>query len=156
MQERYLKITKVVVNIGIKEGAKDRGVVEKMMVQLAAITGQKPKICRAKKSIAEFNLSKGSPIGLMVTLRGKKMIDFLKKLFTIVLPRMRDFRGVSPKSFDGRGNYNLGISEITVFPEIDYSQLDRSRGLEITIVTNTGNDQKAKELLEKLGMPFSK
>jgi len=156
MSKSYLKITKVIVSMGIKEGAKDKGIVEKMKVPLAAITGQQPKVCRARKSIAAFSLGKGSPIGLMVTLRGRRMLDFLRKLFAIVLPRTRDFRGANPASFDGRGNYNLGIPEMSVFPEVDYSQLDKPRGLEITIVTNTKDDQKAKQLLEELGMPFAK
>lgn len=156
MQKFNLKITKVVVSMGVKEGAKDKGIIDKMKVLMAAITGQQPKVCRARKSIAAFSLVKGSPIGLLVTLRGKRMNDFFKKIFTIVLPRARDFRGVSPAGFDGRGNYNLGISEMIVFPEVDYSQLDRPRGLQITIVTNAGNDMKAKHLLEELGIPFAK
>jgi len=156
MQEPYLKITKVVVSMGIKEGAKDKAIIEKMKSQLAAITGQLPKVCRAKKSIAAFSLSKGSPIGLMVTLRGKRMIDFLKKVFTIVLPRTRDFKGAPLTGFDGRGNYNLGIREMFIFPEVDYSQFDKPRGLQITIVTNTKDNREAKHLLEKFGMPFQK
>ena len=150
------RITKVVLNMGLKEGAKDKSVIEKVKPQLEAIAGQTPYLRRAKKSIAAFSLVKGSPIGLAVTLRGKKMDDFLEKLFTIVLPRLRDFRGVSLASFDGRGNYNLGISEIIVFPEIDYNKIDKVRSLQITLVTNTKDDKMAKSLLETLGMPFEK
>lgn len=155
-QAEVPKIVKVVVGMGVKEGAKDKSVLEKMKNQLAAIAGQMPYVCRARKSIAAFNLVAGNLIGLAVTLRGKKMYDFLEKLFTIVLPRTRDFRGVSPKSFDSKGNYNSGLSEMTVFPEVDYSQLDKSRGLQVTIVTNTDDNKEAKRLLEELGLPFAK
>jgi len=150
------KIKKVVVSMGIKEGAKDHSIIEKIKEQLKAITGQLPKVCKAKKSIAAFSLTKGSPIGLAVTLRGKRMYDFLEKLFNLVLPRVRDFHGVSLSGFDGRGNYNLGIPEIIVFPEIDFSKVDKMRGLQITIVTNTEDNNKAHRLLEELGMPFQK
>lgn len=150
------KVEKVVINLGIGEGATDKGVIEKASQDLAVITGQKPKIAKARASIAGFKLREGAPIGLVVTLRGKKMYNFLEKLFKIVLPRLRDFQGLPLKSFDGRGNYNLGISEYTVFPEIDYSKVEKVRGLEITIVTNTDDNQKAKRLLELLGMPFEK
>lgn len=150
------KVSKVVVSMGIKEGAKDQGVIEKVKTQLMEITGQAPRVCRAKKSIASFNLGKGSPIGLAVTLRKKRMYDFLERLFWLVLPRMRDFHGVSLAGFDGRGNYNLGIPEIIVFPEIDYAKIDKIRGLQVTIVTNTKDNKKAKRLLEELGMPFAR
>jgi large subunit ribosomal protein L5 len=150
------KVEKVVVNMGIGEGSRDKGVIEPASQDLAVITGQKPKVARARKAEAGFKLRAGAPIGLVVTLRGKRMYDFLEKLFKIVLPRLRDFQGVSAKSFDGRGNYNLGIGEQTVFPEIDYAKVDKTRGLEITIVTGAADDQKAKRLLELLGMPFEK
>ncbi len=150
------KVAKVVVNIGIGEGAQDRKAIEPASQDLAIITGQKPRIAKARISEAGFKLRAGAPIGLVVTLRGQRMYDFLEKLFQVVLPRLRDFKGVSTKSFDGRGNYSLGISEHTVFPEIDYSQVEKVRGLEITIVTNAGNDQGAKKLLTLLGMPFEK
>jgi len=150
------KITKIVVNVGVKEGAKDKSAIEKVKPQLEAICGQMPYVRRAKKSIAAFGLVKGSPIGLAVTLRGEKMYDFLEKLVSVVLSRLRDFRGVSLGSFDGRGNYSLGIPEMVVFPEADYSKIDKSRGLEITIVTSAKDDKIAKRLLEVLGMPFAK
>ncbi len=150
------RVEKVVVNIGIGEGAQNKSVIEAASKDLMAITGQKPVICRARVAISGFKIKKGDPIGLKVTLRGKRMNDFLKKLFAIVLPRLKDFQGVSLKSFDGQGNYSLGIPEQIVFPEIDYSKIDKTRGLEITIVTNTRSDEKAKELLESLGMPFEK
>jgi len=150
------KIEKVVVNIGIGEAAQDKNLLDLTTQYLATITGQRPKITRARKAIAGFKLKTGDPIGLMVTLRGERMYDFLEKLFKIVLPRLRDFQGVSLKSFDGRGNYNLGLSELTVFPEVEYGKISRVWGLEITIVTNAGGDEKAKRLLEELGMPFEK
>lgn len=150
------KIIKVVINVGIKEAKDDKKVIENVSEQLAAITGQKPKLCRAKKSIAGFKLGKGQPIGLCVTLRKGRAFDFLEKLFKIVLPRVRDFGGVSPKGFDGQGNYSLGITEQTVFPEIDFAKIEKVRGLQVTIVTNSRNDQEAKMLLEELGMPFVK
>jgi len=149
------RIKKVVVSIGLKEAKDDKKILEFASTQLSAITGQYPKVCRAKKSIAEFKLGKRQPIGLAVTLRGKRAFDFIEKLFSIVLPRVRDFNGVSQKSFDGRGNYSLGISEQIVFSEIDFSKIDKTRGLEITFVTNAKNDGKAKLLLTKLGMPFA-
>lgn len=149
------KVEKVVINLGIGEGAGNKEVVEKAGQNLAIITGQKPKIARARVSIAGFKLRAGDPIGLVVTLRGERMYDFLEKLFKIVLPRLRDFQGLPIKGFDGRGNYNLGIAEYTVFPEIDYSKVDKVRGLQITIITNTDDNQKAKRLLELLGMPFA-
>lgn len=149
------RVVKVVVNIGLKEAKDDKKIVELVAEQLKAVTGQKPKLCRAGKSIAGFKLGKGQPIGLCVTLRSKRAFDFLEKLFTIVLPRVRDFSGVSERSFDGNGNYSLGISEQIVFSEVDFSKIDKTRGLEITVVTNAKDDKKAKLLLEKLGMPFA-
>jgi large subunit ribosomal protein L5 len=150
------RIMKVVLNIGLKEAKDDKKVIEMVADQLMAISGQKPKLCRAKKSIAGFKLSKGQPIGLCVTLRGRRAFAFLEKLFTIVLPRVRDFSGLSASGFDGRGNYSLGISEQIVFPEVDFTKIDKVRGLQITIVTNAGNDEKARRLLTRLGMPFAK
>lgn len=150
------KVTKVVVNVGLKEALEDKSVLEKISEELALITGQKPKVCRAKKSIAGFKLRAGDPIGLMVTLRRDRMYDFLEKLLNITLPRVKDFQGVSPDSFDGRGNYTLGLEEQIVFPEIDSAKIEKIHGLEITIVTNAGDDRKAKKLLELLGMPFKR
>ncbi len=151
------KITKVVINIGLKEALSDKGVLEKAKSQLTEIGGQLPKITRAKKSIANFKLREGDPVGLTVTLRGKRMDDFLTKLFTIVLPRVRDFQGVPSTSFDKSGNYTLGFSEQIVFPEIDYSKIDKIRGLEITLVIkNSQGAGRSKRLLELLGMPFRK
>lgn len=150
------RIIKVIVAVGLGEGAQDKGVFKTVSEELAVITGQKPKITRAKQSIAGFRLRAGDPIGLMVSLRGERMYDFLQKLFGIVLPRVRDFRGVSLKSFDGQGNYSLGLREHIVFPEIDYGRVKKIRGLEVTVVTNVGDDKKAKRLLELLGMPFEK
>jgi len=150
------KLIKIIVNMGVKEMAKDKGQIDKIMTELADIVGQKPKLCRAKKSIASFKLVKNEPIGLKATLRGERMYDFFAKLVMSVLARTRDFHGVSLKSFDGNGNFSLGFSEQIVFPEIDYGKLSKVRGLEVTIVTNTGDDKKAKRLLEELGMPFEK
>ncbi len=149
------KLSKVVVNIGLKEAVSDRGVLEKTAGWLGTITGQKPKVTRARTSIANFKVRAGDAVGLTVTLRGKRMYDFITKLFTIVLPRVRDFQGVSATAFDGRGNYTLGMTEQTVFPEIDYSQIDKIRGLEITFVTSS-KATVAKRLLELLGLPFTK
>lgn len=149
------RITKVVINIGLKEAKDDKKIIEIVSEQLSIISGQKPRLCRAKKSIAEFKLGKGQPIGLSVTLRGKRAFAFLEKLFAIVLPRVRDFSGVSRTGFDGNGNYNFGITEQIVFSEIDFSKIDKTRGLEITVVTSTKNDEHARLLLTKLGMPFA-
>lgn len=150
------KIKKIVINIGLGEALKDKKVLETAGADLAAIAGQRPKVLPARKSEAGFKLRAGQPIGLKVTLREQRMYDFFEKLVKIVLPRLRDFQGVSLKSFDGQGNYNLGISEQIVFPEIDYAKIDKARGLEITIVTDAKDDKKAKRLLELLGMPFEK
>lgn len=150
------KIRKVVVNIGLKEAVSDRGVLEKTALWLGVITGQKPKVTRAKISIANFKLRQGDAVGLTVTLRGKRMYDFLSKLFSIVLPRVRDFQGVSATAFDKAGNYTLGLSEQIVFPEIEFSQIDKVRGLEMTIVTQSGSAKISRRLLELLGLPFSK
>lgn len=149
------RIVKTVINQGIKEAAKDEEVLKKAAVELATITGQKPSVRKAKQAISGFKLSQGDTIGLSVTLRGRRMYDFLTKLFNIVLPRVRDFRGLSESHFDGQGNYTLGLKEIIVFPEIEFVKMDKSRGLEITLVTNVKNDQKAKRLLELMGLPFA-
>jgi len=149
-------VEKVVVSMGLGEGAQDKGLVEKAAEDLKIITGQKPKVTKARMAIAGFKIRKGDSIGLMVTLRGKRMYDFLEKLVKIVLPRVRDFHGVSSSSFDGQGNYNLGISEQIVFPEIDYAKIDKVRGLQITMVTNTNNKLQTKRLLEEIGLPFEK
>lgn len=149
------KITKVVVNTGVGEAVNDKGVLEQSKKDLAMITGQTPLVRRAKVSVASFGVRLGMPVGVAVTLRGDKMYAFLDKLFSIVLPRLRDFRGLSTESFDKHGNYTLGIAEHSVFPEIDLSQA-KARGLEITIVTSTNDVEEAKTLLESLGMPFRK
>lgn len=153
VKKKY-QVERIVIGMGVGEASQDKRVIEAASQDLMAITGQKPKVCRARVSISEFKLRKGAPVGLKVTLRGKRMEAFLQKLFRIVLPRLRDFRGLSVKSFDGRGNYSLGIVEQVVFPEIDASKIDKARGLQITLVTNTDTDKKAFKLLTKLGMPF--
>ena len=150
------RIIKVVVSVGVAGAKDDKKILDLAGEQLMVITGQKPKVCRAKKSIAGFKLGKSQPIGLAVTLRRERAFTFLEKLFRVVLPRVKDFNGVNPKSFDGSGNYNLGVSEQIVFSEIDFAKVDKIRGLEITIVTNAKNDKKARLLLEKLGMPFAR
>lgn len=148
------RVVKVVVNIGLGEALENVKALDTASRDLATITGQKPIITRAKKSIAGFKLREGNPIGAKVTLRGKRMYDFLDRLFNVALPRQRDFRGVSPDSFDGRGNYTLGLREQLVWPEIDYDSIDRVRGMEITIVTSAKTDEEARNLLQLLGMPF--
>lgn len=154
MQVPFVK--KVVVNIGLGEALDNPKALDAAAGDLAAITGQHPVITKARLSIANFKLREGRSIGAMVTLRGSRMWDFLDRLMNIVLPRVRDFRGVSPESFDGRGNYTLGLREQIIFPEIEYDQVDKIRGLEITIVTSAGNDERAKVMLQMLGMPFRK
>lgn len=149
-------VVKVVLNIGLGQASQEKNLIEKAAEDLRVITGQKPKINKARLAIAGFKIRKDDPIGLMVTLRGRRMYDFLEKLFKIVLPRLRDFKGVSSSGFDSHGNYNLGLSEQIVFPEIDYAKIDKIRGLQITIVTNAQDSQKAKRLLEEMGMPFEK
>jgi len=148
------KVKKVVISMGLGEATQDKKIIEKAAEDLTAITGQKPKVTKARQSISTFKLRKGEPIGLMVNLRGKRMYNFLEKLFRIVLPRLRDFKGLSKKGFDGRGNYSLGIKEQIVFPEVDYAKIDKIRGLEVTIVTNSEDNQQAERLLAELGMPF--
>jgi len=148
------QLVKIVVNIGIGEAIQNIKILDAAQEELKLITGQKPVVTRAKKSIAAFKLRTGMPIGCMVTLRRNRMFDFLDKLINIALPRVRDFRGISPKSFDGNGNYSLGIKEQIIFPEIDYDKIDKIRGLNITIVTTTSRDSEAREMLKLMGMPF--
>jgi large subunit ribosomal protein L5 len=149
------RLQKVVVNIGLGEALQNAKALDAAVGDLAAITGQKPIVTRAKRSIAQFRLRAGNPIGAKVTLRGERMWDFLERLTTVALPRIRDFRGVPARSFDGRGNYSLGLREQLAFPEIDYDRVDRLRGLEITVVTTARTDEESKKLLELLGMPFA-
>lgn len=149
-------LSKIVVNIGVKDAILDKKNIEKAGEALAKLTGQKPKETLAKKSISGFKLRKGEKIGVMVTLRGKRMYHFFQKLITIVLPRLRDFHGVKKESFDGQGNYTLGLAESTVFPEIDPGGIEKVKGLEITIVTTAKNNTEGFALLKTLGMPFSK
>lgn len=149
------KILKIIVNMGLNDALKDKGVIDKGSEQLTIITGQKPLTTLARKSISAFKLRKGVPIGLKVTLRGKRMFDFWEKLVRIVLPRMRDFRGISVKSFDSQGNLNLGFKEQGIFPDLEYDKMDRTRGLEITIVTSAKVDLEAKVFLAEMGMPFA-
>lgn len=150
------RIEKVVLNMGVGEAAHNAKALDGAVSDLAAISGQKPVITRAKKSIAGFKIREGMPIGAKVTLRGDRMYHFLDKLFNVALPRVRDFRGVSNKAFDGRGNYTLGIKEQLIFPEIDYDKIDKVRGLDVVIVTTAKNDEECKALLTELGMPFQK
>jgi len=148
------KVTKVVVNIGVGEATQDPKALDAAVTDLTTITGQKPVITRAKRSIAAFKLRQGVPIGTYVTLRGNRMYDFLDRLFNVALPRVRDFRGVPSKSFDGRGNFSLGIKEQLIFPEIDYDKVEKIRGMDVTIVTTARTDEEARALLGLLGMPF--
>lgn len=150
------KVEKVIVNVGLGEAVENKEVIKKVAAVLEMITGQKPKVTKARFSVASFKLREGQPIGLVVTLRKERMFHFLEKLFKIVFPRLRDFQGLLPKSFDGHGNYSLGFREQIVFPEVDFEKIDKIRGLEITIVTNAGSDKKARLLLEALGMVFEK
>jgi large subunit ribosomal protein L5 len=150
------RVEKVVINMGVGEAVQNPKVLDGAMQDLALITGQKPAVTRAKKSIAGFKLRAGMPIGCKVTLRGDRMYYFLDKLINIALPRVRDFRGVSPKSFDGRGNYSLGLKEQLIFPEIDYDKVDKVRGMDVIIVTTAETDEEARELLQAFGMPFRK
>lgn len=150
------KVVKVVVNMGVAQDSGNKEAFEKAKESLFLITGQKPKVNQAKKSISGFALRKGAPIGLSVTLRKARLGDFLDKLFHLVLPQVKDFRGLPLSAFDGQGNYTIGLRENTLFPEIDYDKIDRPRSLEVTIVTNAGSDERAKRLLELMGAPFEK
>jgi large subunit ribosomal protein L5 len=148
------KITKVVVNMGLGEATSNAKIADTGADEIGRITGQKPVITRSKKSIAQFKLREGMPIGAMVTLRGERMWDFLDRLMSVALPRVRDFRGVSPKGFDGRGNFTLGLKDQLMFPEIDYMKVDKSRGMNISVVTTAKTDEESRKLLQLLGMPF--
>ncbi|MEO7993000.1 MAG: 50S ribosomal protein L5 [bacterium] len=150
------QLTKVIINIGIGEGSKELKLIEHAMVDIAAITGQRPVITRARKSVAAYKIREGMPIGTMVTLRAGTMLDFLDKLFNIALPRVRDFQGLNPNGFDTRGNYTMGLKEQIVFPEIEYDRVSKVRGMDITIVTTAPDDVSARRLLELLGMPLRK
>ena len=150
------KLDKVVVNVAAGEAKDNAKVIDAIMTDLTAITGQKPVVCRAKKSVANFKLREGMVIGAKVTLRGERMYEFVDKLFNIALPRVRDFRGINGNSFDGRGDYNLGIREQLIFPEIEYDKIDKVRGMDITFVTTAKTDEEAKELLTLMGAPFEK
>lgn len=149
-------LKKIVVSMGVQNAISDKKNVEKMAEVMAHITGQKAKVTKAKKSIATFKLRENDAIGLMVTLRGKRMYDFYEKLVSIVMPRIRDFHGINRKGFDGHGNFSLGFSEFTVFPEIDLGKIDHVQGLQISIITSAGNDEKGSAFLEAMGMPFEK
>ena len=150
------KIDKIVINMGVGDAVSNTKNLDKAVEELTLISGQKPVITLAKKSIAAFRLREGMPIGTKVTLRGERMYDFLDKLVTVSLPRVRDFRGISKKSFDGRGNYTLGIKEQLIFPEVDYDRVDKVRGMDIVIVTTANTDEESREFLTQLGMPFQK
>ena len=148
------RVDKIVINMGMGEAIANAKILDTAADELRAVTGQKPVVTKAKKSIASFKLRQGMPIGVMVTLRGDRMYEFLDRLVSVALPRVRDFRGVSPKAFDGRGNYTIGVREQLIFPEIDFNKVDKLRGMNISIVTTARNDEQARALLKGLGMPF--
>jgi large subunit ribosomal protein L5 len=150
------KLTKITVNMGVGEAKQDAKMLEAAKEQLAAIAGQQPSVRRARKSVAAFKLREGMPVGLSVTLRGERAYEFLDRLTAIAIPRIRDFRGLSPRSFDGRGNYSMGVREQIIFPEIDYDNIDQVRGMDVTITTTAQTDAEAFALLDALGMPFSR
>jgi len=150
------KIVKITVNMGVGEAVADKKVIEAAAGDLAKITGQKPVLCQARKSIASFKVREGLSIGCKVTLRGERMYEFLDRLISVAMPRIRDFRGVSPRSFDGRGNYNMGVKEQIIFPEIQYDQIDQIRGMDITITTTAKDDKAGRALLEAFQFPFRK
>jgi large subunit ribosomal protein L5 len=150
------RIEKVTVNMGCGDAKQDSKVLDAASAELATITGQKPNVRRARKSIAQFKVREGMPVGVAVTLRGERSYEFLDRLMSIAIPRIRDFRGLSPRSFDGRGNYSLGVREQIIFPEVDYDEVDQVRGLDITITTTAQSDEESFALLQALGMPFSK
>ena len=150
------KLNKIVINVGCGEEKDDQKKIDAIIADISQITGQKPVICRAKKAIANFKLREGNIIGVKVTLRGEVMYEFLDRFFNIALPRVRDFRGINPNSFDGRGNYSVGIKEQLIFPEIDYEKIDAIRGMDINFVTTAKTDEEAKELLTLMGAPFAK
>ncbi|MFP4100511.1 50S ribosomal protein L5 [Coleofasciculus sp.] len=148
------RVTKITVNRGLGEASQNAKALESSLSELAIITGQKPVVTRAKKAIAGFKIREGMPVGVMVTLRSKRMYSFLDRLISLALPRIRDFRGISPRSFDGRGNYTLGIREQLIFPEIDYDSIDQIRGMDISIITTANTDEEGRALLKEMGMPF--
>ena len=148
------RVSKISVNMGVGEAKTDAKLLDDAIAELTIITGQKPKLTRARKSIANFKLREGMPIGCTVTLRGTRMYEFLDRLVSVALPRIRDFRGIKPKSFDGRGNMSLGIREQIIFPEIDYDSVTQTRGMDVTITTTASNDEEGRALLKKMGMPF--
>jgi large subunit ribosomal protein L5 len=150
------RIDKITVNMGCGDAKQDSKVLDAATEQLATITGQKPNVRRARKSIAQFKVREGMPVGVAVTLRGERSYEFLDRLMSVAIPRIRDFRGLSPRSFDGRGNYSLGVREQIIFPEVDYDEIDQVRGLDITITTTASSDDESFALLEAMGMPFSK
>ena len=150
------KIEKIVVNMGVGEAATDAKAIDGAVADLRAITGQQPLVTHARKSIASFHLRAGMPIGAKVTLRGDRMWEFFDRLTSVAIPRIRDFRGISPKSFDGRGNFSMGVTEQLIFPEVDFDSVDRTRGMDITIVTTAKTDEEAKALLDAFGFPFKK
>ena len=150
------KITKITVNMGVGEAVADRKVVDAAAADLAKITGQKPAVRKSKKAIASFKIREGLPVGCMVTLRGARMYEFLDRLINVAMPRIRDFRGVNPRSFDGQGNYSFGVKEQIIFPEIAYDQIDQVRGMDITITTSAGDDKRGRALLEAFNFPFRK
>ena len=148
------KITKVVVNMGLGEATSNAKIVDTAADELSKITGQKATVRRAKKSIAAFKVREGMPVGAMVTLRGERMYEFLDRLTSIALPRVRDFKGISPKGFDGRGNYTLGLRDQIIFPEIDYMKVDKARGMNVSVITSAKTDEEARKLLQLIGLPF--
>ena len=150
------KLDKIVINIGLGEAKENAKVIDAAMSDLTKITGQKPVVTKAKKSIANFKLRQGMPIGVKVTLRGEKMYEFIDRLFNVALPRVRDFRGINPNAFDGRGNYTLGIKEQLIFPEIEYDKIDKIRGMDIIFVTTATTDEEGRELLTLMGAPFTR
>ena len=150
------KLEKIVINVGAGEARDNSKVINSILEDLSAITGQKPVVCTARKSVANFKVREGMKIGAKVTLRGEKMYEFIDRLFNLALPRVRDFRGINPKSFDGRGNYNMGIKEQLIFPEIEYDKIDKIRGLDVSISTTANTDEEARELLKLMGAPFAK
>ena len=150
------KLDKIVINVGCGEARDNAKVIDSIMMDLSAITGQRPVVCKAKKSVANFKLREGMNIGVKVTLRGERMYEFLDRLFNVALPRVRDFRGINANSFDGRGNYSMGIKEQLIFPEIEYDKIDTVRGMDICFVTTAQTDEEARELLTLMGAPFAK
>lgn len=150
------KLDKIVINVGAGEARENSKAIDAISSDLAAITGQKPMVCKAKKSVANFKLREGMPIGVKVTLRGNRMYEYLDRFFNVALPRVRDFRGINANSFDGRGNYNMGLKEQLIFPEIEFDKVDKVRGMDICFVTTAQTDEEARELLKLLGAPFEK